>query len=130
MGGGLGEPGLVCTSVERVYVEAPVYDEFVEKLTAKVASLRQGHDGRHFQFDVGAMASAAQRDIVARHIDDAVASGARVLTGGKPTGTGTFFEPTVIVDVYDTMACIREETRSDPAGDQGRRRSRSHPAGQ
>ncbi len=108
--GGMVNSGQVCTSVERVYVEAPVYDEFVEKLTAKVASLRQGHDGRHFQFDVGAMASAAQRDIVARHIDDAVASGARVLTGGKPTGTGTFFEPTVIVDVDHTMACIREET--------------------
>lgn len=108
--GGMVNSGQVCTSVERVYVEAPVYDEFVEKLTAKVASLRQGHDGRGFDFDIGAMASAAQRDIVARHIDEAVANGAKVLTGGKPTGTGTFFEPTVLVDVDHTMACIREET--------------------
>ena len=108
--GGMVNSGQVCTSVERVYVEAPVYDRFVEKLTAKVASLRQGHDGRGFDFDIGAMANAAQRDLVARHIDDAVAKGARVLTGGKPTGSGTFFEPTVIVDVDHTMACIREET--------------------
>jgi acyl-CoA reductase-like NAD-dependent aldehyde dehydrogenase len=108
--GGMVNSGQVCTSVERVYVEAPVYDRFVEKLTAKVASLRQGRDGRGFDFDVGAMANAAQRDLVARHVDDAVAKGARVLTGGKPTGAGTFFEPTVIVDVDHTMACIREET--------------------
>ena len=108
--GGMVNSGQVCTSVERVYVEAPVYDRFVEKLTAKVASLRQGHDGRGFDFDIGAMANAAQRDLVSRHIDDAVAKGARVLTGGKPTGAGTFFEPTVIVDVDHTMACIREET--------------------
>jgi len=102
--------GQVCTSVERIYVEAPVYDQFVEKLTAKVASLRQGHDGRGFDFDVGAMANAAQRDLVARHIDDAVAKGAKVLVGGKPIGTGIFFEPTVIVEVDHTMDCIREET--------------------
>ena len=108
--GGMVNSGQVCTSVERVYVEAPVYDRFVEKLTAKVASLRQGHDGRGFDFDIGAMANAAQRDLVARHVDDAVAKGARVLTGGKPTGSGTFFEPTVLVDVDHTMACIREET--------------------
>jgi acyl-CoA reductase-like NAD-dependent aldehyde dehydrogenase len=108
--GGMVNSGQVCTSVERVYVEAPVYDRFVEKLTAKVASLRQGHDGRGFDFDIGAMANAGQRDLVARHVDDAVAKGARVLTGGKPTGSGTFFEPTVLVDVDHTMACIREET--------------------
>jgi acyl-CoA reductase-like NAD-dependent aldehyde dehydrogenase len=108
--GGMVNSGQVCTSVERIYVEAPVYDRFVERLTAKVASLRQGHDGRGFDFDVGAMANAAQRDLVARHVDDAVAKGARVLTGGKPTGSGAFFEPTVLVEVDHTMACIREET--------------------
>jgi acyl-CoA reductase-like NAD-dependent aldehyde dehydrogenase len=108
--GGMVNSGQVCTSVERVYVEAPLYDEFVERLTTKVASLRQGQDGLGFDFDIGAMANAAQRDLVARHIDDAVRKGARVLTGGKPTGPGTFFQPTVIVDVDHTMACIREET--------------------
>jgi acyl-CoA reductase-like NAD-dependent aldehyde dehydrogenase len=108
--GGMVNSGQVCTSVERVYVEEPVYDEFVEKLTRKVASLRQGHDGKDFRFDIGAMASVAQRDIVARHVEDAVAKGATVRTGGKATGTGTFFEPTVLVDVDHSMDCIREET--------------------
>ena len=108
--GGMYNAGQVCVSVERVYVEAPVYDEFVAKLTEKVRALRQGQDDRGWRFDVGALATTAQRDIVAAHIDSAVAAGARVLTGGKPGGTGTFYEPTVLVDVDHSMACMTEET--------------------
>jgi acyl-CoA reductase-like NAD-dependent aldehyde dehydrogenase len=100
----------VCVSIERVYVEAPVYDEFVAKLTDKVGRLRQGKDDDRYRFDVGAMATAAQRDIVARHVDEAVAAGARVTTGGKPTGIGTFFQPTVLADADHSMSCMREET--------------------
>ncbi|MBF6173205.1 aldehyde dehydrogenase family protein [Nocardia blacklockiae] len=108
--GGLFNAGQVCISVERVYVEEPVYDEFVAKLTAHVRELRQGADGRESRYDIGALANAAQRDIVARHVEDALAKGARALTGGKPTGVGTFFEPTVLVDVDHGMACMTEET--------------------
>jgi acyl-CoA reductase-like NAD-dependent aldehyde dehydrogenase len=108
--GGMSNSGQICVSVERVYVEAPVYDEFVAKLTERVCELRQGQDDRKFAFDVGAMATSAQRDKVQRHVDEAVAAGARVLTGGKPTGTGTFFEPTVLVDVDQSMTCMTEET--------------------
>lgn len=108
--GGMFNAGQVCVSVERVYVEAPVYDEFVAKLTDEVARLRQGQDGNKFEFDVGAMATHAQRDIVQRHVDSAVAAGARVTTGGRPTGVGTFFEPTVLADVEQSMSCISEET--------------------
>jgi acyl-CoA reductase-like NAD-dependent aldehyde dehydrogenase len=108
--GGMYNSGQVCVSVERVYVEAPVYDEFVAKLTENVRQLRQGHDERKFAFDVGAMANSAQRDKVQRHVDEAIAAGARAMTGGKPTGTGTFFEPTVLVDVDQSMSCMTEET--------------------
>lgn len=108
--GGMFNSGQACVGVERVYVEAPLYDEFVERLTEKVASLRQGHDDRRYQFDVGAMATEAQCDLVARHVDDAVAAGARVTTGGKPTGVGTFFAPTVLTDVDHTMLCMTAET--------------------
>ncbi len=108
--GGMFNSGQVCVSVERVYVEAPVYDEFVAKLTENVRGLRQGQDDRKFAFDVGALATSAQRDIVQRHVDQAVAAGARATTGGKPTGTGTFFEPTVLVDVDHSMSCMTEET--------------------
>ncbi|MGH3556724.1 MAG: aldehyde dehydrogenase family protein [Mycobacterium sp.] len=108
--GGLYNSGQACVSVERVYVEAPVYDEFVAKLTGKVRQVRQGQDDRGCKHDVGALATTAQRDIVQRHVDDAVAAGATVVTGGKPTGVGTFFEPTVLVDVQQSMTCMTEET--------------------
>jgi len=108
--GGLFNAGQVCVSVERVYVEAPVYDEFVAKLAAKVAELRQGQDDRNCTHDVGALASLAQREIVERHVNEAVGAGAKVLTGGKATGEGTFFEPTVLVDVEHSMSCMTEET--------------------
>ncbi|WP_067814643.1 aldehyde dehydrogenase family protein [Nocardia inohanensis] len=108
--GGLFNSGQACISVERVYVEAPVYDRFVSTLTAQVERLRQGHDDRGFRYDIGAMATFAQRDIVQRHIGEAVAAGARILNGGKATGVGTFFPPTVLVDVDHSMSCMTEET--------------------
>lgn len=109
--GGMFNAGQVCISVERVYAEAPIYDEFVAKLAENVRKLQQGSEsGSEFTYDVGAMATAAQRDIVARHVDEATAAGAKVLAGGKPTGKGTFFQPTVLVDVTPEMSCIAEET--------------------
>jgi acyl-CoA reductase-like NAD-dependent aldehyde dehydrogenase len=108
--GGMFNSGQVCISVERVYVEAPVYDEFIGKLTENVRNIAQGQEDSGYKYDTGAMATAAQRDIVGRHVQDAVAAGARVLTGGKPTGVGTFFQPTVLADVTPTMSCIAEET--------------------
>lgn len=109
--GGMFNSGQVCISVERVYVEAPIYDEFVAKLADNVGKLKQGSESDSgFTYDVGAMATAAQRDIVARHVDEATAAGAKILAGGKPTGKGTFFEPTVLVDVTPDMSCIAEET--------------------
>ncbi|QXN95589.1 aldehyde dehydrogenase family protein [Nocardia iowensis] len=106
--GGLFNSGQVCISVERVYVEAPIYTRFVASLTEQVEKLRQGQDGRGFDYDIGAMATATQRDIVQRHVAEAVARGARIMTGGN--ATGNFFEPTVLVDVEHSMSCVTEET--------------------
>ncbi|GAB2527546.1 aldehyde dehydrogenase family protein [Nocardia heshunensis] len=108
--GGMFNAGQVCISVERVYVEAPVYDEFVTKLTAAVKEIRQGVDGRKPQFDVGALANENQAQIVQSHVEDAVKAGARITTGGQRTGVGTLFEPTVIADADHTMTCMTEET--------------------
>ncbi|MDZ7911923.1 MAG: aldehyde dehydrogenase family protein [Rhodococcus sp. (in: high G+C Gram-positive bacteria)] len=108
--GALFNAGQVCVSIERVYVEAPVYDEFVARLVPFVGSLRQGTGGDGYHTDIGALATEAQRDLVARHVDDAVVNGATALTGGKRGSVGAFFEPTVLVDVNHSMACIREET--------------------
>ena len=82
--GAFAYTGQVCISVERVYVEEPVYDEFVSKLVAKTSQLRQGMDAEHdFSCDVGSMTTAQQLAIVSDHVDDAVSKGARVLVGGK-----------------------------------------------
>jgi acyl-CoA reductase-like NAD-dependent aldehyde dehydrogenase len=108
--GGLINSGQLCVSVERIYVEAAVHRQFVDKLTQHVAQLRQGRDDAGYRYDLGGLANAQQRDLVQRHVDQAVEAGARVTTGGKPTGVGTFFEPTVLVDVDHSMSCIQEET--------------------
>ena len=108
--GGTFNSGQVCVSVERVFVEAPVYDEFVAKLADNVRAVKQGQEDSGFKYDTGAMATAAQRDIVERHVQEATAAGARVLAGGKSTGVGTFFQPTVLADVDPSMTCMTEET--------------------
>jgi acyl-CoA reductase-like NAD-dependent aldehyde dehydrogenase len=109
--GGLFNAGQSCIAVERVYVEAPVYEQFTRELADKVAQLRQGMDEpTAFATDLGAVATKAQLELVTRHVDDAIAKGARALTGGKPGAGGLLFEPTVLVDVDHTMDCMREET--------------------
>jgi acyl-CoA reductase-like NAD-dependent aldehyde dehydrogenase len=103
--------GQTCISVERVYVEAPIYDEFVRMVTEKVNALRQGVPGEVGSVDVGAVTFGPQVDIVSRHVDEAKAAGARVLTGGhQKEGKGRFYEPTVLVDVDHSMTAMREET--------------------
>jgi acyl-CoA reductase-like NAD-dependent aldehyde dehydrogenase len=109
--GGMFNSGQTCLSVERIYVEEPVYDEFVAKLTREVGKLRQGADGRSPEKDVGAMTSPNQRAVVEDHVDDALSNGARALTGGKAAdGPGDYFEPTVLVDVDHSMKVMRDET--------------------
>jgi acyl-CoA reductase-like NAD-dependent aldehyde dehydrogenase len=103
--------GQVCISIERVYVEEPVYDEFVSKVTANVGRLRQGQPGAAGSVDVGAVTFPPQIDVVDAHVRDAVDKGARVLVGGqRRQGDGRFFEPTVLVDVDHSMKIMTEET--------------------
>jgi acyl-CoA reductase-like NAD-dependent aldehyde dehydrogenase len=107
----MSNSGQICISVERVYVEEPVYDEFVDKVVSKVKALRQGVPSEVGAVDVGAMTYASQLDVVDAHVKDAVEKGARVLTGGKRgEGPGQFYEPTVLVDVDHSMECMTEET--------------------
>ncbi len=107
----MNNAGQVCISVERCYVEAPVYDEFVQRVTDNVRRLRQGAPAGAGSVDVGAVTFPPQLDIVGAHVEDAVSKGARVLIGGHPgQGPGRFFEPTVLVDVDHSMRIMREET--------------------
>ncbi|MGO9511961.1 MAG: aldehyde dehydrogenase family protein [Mycobacterium sp.] len=106
--GALFNSGQACISVERVYVEAPVYDRFVALLTERVLSIRQGVDNGSYSADVGPLVTEQQAQIVRGHIQDAVTRGATIATGGK--ATGGFFEPTILLDVDHSMACMRDET--------------------
>jgi acyl-CoA reductase-like NAD-dependent aldehyde dehydrogenase len=103
--------GQVCISVERVYVEAPVYEEFVQKVSDNIRQLRQGAPAGIASVDVGAVTFAPQIDVVDEHVRDAVAKGAKVVVGGhRREGDGRFFEPTVLVDVDHSMKIMSEET--------------------
>jgi acyl-CoA reductase-like NAD-dependent aldehyde dehydrogenase/choline dehydrogenase-like flavoprotein len=108
---GMNNSGQVCISVERIYVEEPVHDEFLERLTGKVQALRQGPPGAPGTVDVGAIIFGPQIDLIESHVNDAVEKGARVITGGsRGDGPGRFFEPTVLANVDHTMRCMTEET--------------------
>jgi acyl-CoA reductase-like NAD-dependent aldehyde dehydrogenase len=103
--------GQTCISVERVYVEEPVYDDFVQRVAQKVGALRQGVPTGPGTVEVGAMTIASQVDTVSKHVEDAKAAGAKVLVGGHSrTDKGQFYEPTVLVDVDHSMSAMTEET--------------------
>ncbi len=104
--------GQVCTSTERVYVPQAMGEAFAGAMVDFVRGLRLG-PGLERTTDMGPMAAPAYRHKVADHVADAVAKGAKVLSGGKvPQGfeRGWFYEPTVLVDVNHAMKCMREET--------------------
>jgi acyl-CoA reductase-like NAD-dependent aldehyde dehydrogenase len=103
--------GQICQAIERVYVEEPVYDEFVSKVVEKTRALRQGVPGEAGAVDVGAVTFENQIHIMEDHMKDAVDKGAKVLVGGKRRpGEGRFFEPTVVVDVNHDMKLMQDET--------------------
>src|SRR5205823_4078392 len=108
---GMANGGQICMSVERIYVEEPVYDQFVQKVVDKTRQLRQGKPGGAASVEIGAATFAPQVEIIERHIRDAVDRGANVVTGGKAgNGPGRFFEPTVLTDVDHSMEIMTEET--------------------
>lgn len=100
--------GQVCCGVERVYVEASVFEPFVAGVLDRVANLKIG-DGMLPSVDMGPMNREEQARTVERHLADAVAKGAKILAGGKRLH-GLFFEPTVITGLTPEMAITREET--------------------
>jgi len=104
--------GQTCISIERAYVEAPVYDEFVAKVSEKVRALRVGAPHGPGSVDVGAITFPPQMETISSHVDEAIDKGARVLAGGKAVEgvSGRFYEPTVLVDVDHTMKIMTEET--------------------
>jgi succinate-semialdehyde dehydrogenase/glutarate-semialdehyde dehydrogenase len=102
--------GQTCASVERVYVEEPVADAFVARVVEETKKIRTG-DPASEEVEVGPLTLERQRRIVEDHVADAVARGAKVLTGGAPgTGPGFFYPPTVLTGVDHSMRVMTEET--------------------
>jgi succinate-semialdehyde dehydrogenase/glutarate-semialdehyde dehydrogenase len=104
--------GQTCVCTNRFYAQSGVYDEFVKKFAAKVATAKVGN-GFEDGVNQGPLIEEAALEKVQRHVDDAVAKGARVITGGKrlsSVGSGQFFEPTVVADATPDMLCANEET--------------------
>jgi succinate-semialdehyde dehydrogenase/glutarate-semialdehyde dehydrogenase len=101
--GAFANQGQVCVSVERVYAHQAVHDELVQKVVAEVGKLRPGQD-------TGSMTWERQTEIVEERIQNAVAAGAKVRSGGKRRGDqGLAFEPTVLTDCRQDMEVMRKE---------------------
>ena len=104
--GALTNAGQACISVERVYVADAVHDRFVDEVVKQVRDLKLGGDDG----DIGAMTSTAQVAIVKDHLDDAIAKGAKVHTGGPDAISGNYIQPTVLSNVTHSMKVMADET--------------------
>ncbi len=103
--GAMSNAGQTCIGIERVYVTDAAYDEFLSELTTRARELRPGsQEGASY----GPITMPGQIDIIRRHLEDAVASGGRAVTGG--TIEGPFVAPTVLVDVPEDSLAVQQET--------------------
>jgi acyl-CoA reductase-like NAD-dependent aldehyde dehydrogenase len=102
--------GQSCCSVERIYVQSGVYDTFVEAFVAEVQSWKMGlptEDGVY----ISVLSREAQLDLLSSQVADALAKGAKLVLGGKRlSGKGNYFEPTILLNVTNDMAVMREES--------------------
>ncbi|CAN5176732.1 succinic semialdehyde dehydrogenase [soil metagenome] len=103
--------GQLCVSMERVFVADQIYDRFVERFVARTKALNLGAT-LEWGNDMGPLISQNQLDTVTAHVQDAVAKGATVLTGGsaRPDLAPYFFEPTILEGVSPQMTCFGKET--------------------
>ena len=103
--------GQLCVSTERLYVADQVYDRFLDRFVRRIQALRLSA-ALDYTGDLGCLISQRQREAVAAHVEDAVAKGATVVTGGRarPDIGPLFYEPTVLTGVRPGMACFAEET--------------------
>ena len=109
--GGVYATGQVCYSVERVYVHESIHDRFVETLVQKARQVTL-NDQNPLDGHIGPFIFVRQPEIVQAHLQDAVAKGAKILTGGvtETLGGGLYMRPTVVTDVNHSMQLMRDET--------------------
>jgi acyl-CoA reductase-like NAD-dependent aldehyde dehydrogenase len=105
--GAFSNAGQTCAGVERVYVHERVYDAFLGELTKQAKEIHAGsHTGAHF----GPMTMPAQVEVVRRHVNDALARGARALVGGEESVGDRFIQPVILTGVPPDSCAITEET--------------------
>ena len=108
--------GQTCVCANRIYVQSGIHDAFAKALTARAEALRVG-DGLAGPADQGPLINAAALEKVERHVADALAGGAQVLTGARRlAGEGLFYAPTVLSGVRVDALVNREETFGPVAG--------------
>jgi acyl-CoA reductase-like NAD-dependent aldehyde dehydrogenase/gamma-glutamyl-gamma-aminobutyrate hydrolase PuuD len=102
--------GQSCCSVERIYVHENVYDKYVEEFTKEVKSYKTGQPMEDNIY-VGPLSRKQQLSTLQEQVNEAVAKGANILTGGKSIdGTGYYFQPTILANVTHDMQVMTEET--------------------
>ena len=103
--------GQLCISIERIYVQKELVDEFTAKFGAATRAMKLG-TAYDFSADMGSLISDGQLETVTEHVEDAKAKGATVIAGGKarPDIGPLFYEPTVLADVTPEMECAATET--------------------
>jgi succinate-semialdehyde dehydrogenase/glutarate-semialdehyde dehydrogenase len=103
--------GQTCVCTNRFYVHAKVYDSFVEKLAARVSGTLSVGEGFEDKVTTGPLIDDAAIAKVQEHVADAIAKGAKVVTGGAVHSRGgRFYQPTVLANINEDMLCMREET--------------------
>jgi len=103
--------GQTCVCTNRFYVHAKVYDSFVEKLAARVSGTLSVGEGFEDKVTTGPLIDDAAIAKVQEHVTDAIAKGAKVVTGGAAHSRGgRFYQPTVLANINEDMLCMREET--------------------
>ena len=109
--GAVTSTGQVCFSIERIYVHESVHDAFVEKLAAKAERVELNYPDP-LKGHIGPFIFERQAHIVDGHIDDALAKGAKIRTGGKShnLGGGLYMRPTILTGVTHEMQIMRDET--------------------
>ncbi|MFJ7724576.1 aldehyde dehydrogenase [Neobacillus sp. NPDC097160] len=102
--------GQVCNCAERVYVHEDIADEFYEKIAEAMKQMKFGNPLVHSDIDMGPLVNKSSLEAVEDHVKDAIAAGAKLLTGGKRSGeVGYYFEPTVLINATNEMRIMQEE---------------------
>jgi succinate-semialdehyde dehydrogenase / glutarate-semialdehyde dehydrogenase len=102
--------GQSCIAANRIYVQRPIYEKFLELFTAQTRALKVG-DGMEDGVEIGPLINEEGVAKATEHVEDAVRRGARLLCGGKRIkGKGWFLEPAVLADVPPEAVCMSEET--------------------